>query len=153
MLAVAQKTYAHVVVDLPAAHTTDTLAVACQSDMVYLTCSHDAASLHLARSKAERLLRVGLAAERLALLVNRASQTQPLDSIDISRISNLPVRAMFEDDSNAVRRANWLGGLVDPESKLGRQLQNFGAEILADLRQATIAEYERQDVHAAAVAV
>lgn len=133
LIAAARRTYSHIVIDHPPQIFSDSLSILKQADMIYLVCSPEPASLHLTRRKAGLLSIAGVAADRIFLVVNRGTSWGALNSGDLSSISGLALRAVFDNDYGAVHRANWSGGLVAPTSALGLQFQDFGENVLRDL--------------------
>jgi len=91
-----------------------------ESKKIYLVCTPEIPSLHLAREKYLYLKRLELH-DRVCILLNRC-QKRPLISPDqIEQLLGVPVTMTFPNDYQGVHRALTFGRWVDPTSELGRQ--------------------------------
>jgi Flp pilus assembly CpaE family ATPase len=72
LLSFAASQYPTVIADLPGSHDTLSIHVAEQSTQVYMVCTPDLASLHLARRQLQFLKELGVM-DRVELVVNRAT--------------------------------------------------------------------------------
>ena len=143
LLASARKSYECVVADLPAPIYTSTTGILRAADRIYLVCTPEITSLHLAKRKIDRMRALGIEGEKLRLLLNRAGSNRSLDAQQIERITGIPVQWALDNDYHAVTQAALRGGLVPKETSLAQQLEHLGELILEELghaRSATPAE-------------
>ncbi len=132
LFAAAMKVYHYVIVDHPDAIYSSSHPILTIASAVYLVCTPEITSLHLARRKAQHLRGVGVPAERLHLIVNRAGSWGSLDIKDISKVVGAPVEWSLSNDYQAVREAAWNGGLVQQQSALAQQLRQLGAHVMGE---------------------
>ena len=91
-----------------------------ESKKIFLVCTPEIPSLHLAREKYLYLQRLDLH-ERVCVILNRC-QKRPLISPDqVEQLLGVPVTMTFPNDYQGVHRALTFGRWVDPASELGRQ--------------------------------
>ena len=126
--------YRVVVADLPSALLASSVRTLEVADIIYLVCTPEITSLHLARRKMDLLKARGVDLSRLRLLVNRMGSDHSLKNQHVERIVGAKVDWAIDNDYPAVRRASWQGGLVSPESALAAQTAQLGLEIVKDLR-------------------
>jgi pilus assembly protein CpaE len=100
-----------------------------ESRRVFLVCTPDIASVHLARKKYHYLQSQELG-ERVSLLLNRAESDSTISTAQIEDIVGLPVWRAFPNDYRAVRKALFDGKPIDPGSSLGRQFVSMAHLIL-----------------------
>jgi Flp pilus assembly CpaE family ATPase len=97
---------------------------------VFLVCTPEITSLHLAREKLQYLQSLDLGA-RVCLLVNRAQKRSVINASQIEQLLRIPVQQTFPNDYNGVQRALQNGKAVDPTSDLGKQFEILAKTILA----------------------
>lgn len=91
-----------------------------ESKRIYLVCTPEIPSLHLAREKYLYLKQLDLS-DRVTVLLNRCQKRPLLSSHQIEELLGLPVEMTFPNDYNCVHRALESGGAVEPASQLGKQ--------------------------------
>lgn len=91
-----------------------------ESKKIFLVCTPEIPSLHLAREKYLYLKQLDLH-ERVCILLNRC-QKRPLITPDqIEQLLGVPVTMTFPNDYQGVHRALTFGRWVEPSTELGRQ--------------------------------
>jgi pilus assembly protein CpaE len=89
-----------------------------ESKRIFLVCTPEVPSLHLAREKYAFLKSLDLG-DRVCVLVNRVSKRPVITPEQIEQILGLPVLMTFPNDYHGVGRAVTAGRSVDPKSELG----------------------------------
>jgi MinD-like ATPase involved in chromosome partitioning or flagellar assembly len=126
----ALERYPYVIVDHPDAIYSSSRHILTLSDLVYLVCTPEITSLHLARRKVQQIRAMGVASERLRLIVNRAGSWGSLGVQDVGKIVGVPVSWALNNDYAALRDAVWNGGLVQDGSELAKQLRELGWSVM-----------------------
>ena len=127
----ARSDYPCVVVDLPSAILASCRDVMSVADCVFLVCTPEVVSLHLAKRKLGELADAGLPRERIEVIVNRVNSGNALDVADISKLVGKPVYQTFENAYEAVNEASLRGDLLKGDTALGREFLKFASKILA----------------------
>jgi pilus assembly protein CpaE len=99
-----------------------------ESRHIFLVCTPELSSLHLAREKLQYLQRMDLSG-RVRLLVNRYSKRSALLPSEIEQIVGAPVMMTFPNDYARVTKAISEGANVDPNSELGRAHAQLAAHM------------------------
>lgn len=100
-----------------------------ESKKIFLVCTPEIPSLHLAREKYLYLKQLELH-ERVCILLNRC-QKRPLITPDqIEQLLGVPVTMTFPNDYQGVHRALTFGRWVDPATELGRQFMVLAQTML-----------------------
>jgi pilus assembly protein CpaE len=126
----ALRRYPYVIVDHPDAIYSSSRHILTLSDLVYLVCTPEITSLHLARRKVQQIRAMGVPGERLRLIVNRAGSWGSLGVQDVGKIVGVPVSWALNNDYAALRDAVWNGGLVQDGSELSKQLRELGWSVM-----------------------
>ena len=100
-----------------------------ESKRVFLVCTPEIPSLHLAREKYQFLRTLDLEG-RVSVLVNRAQKRQLISNDQIEQILGLPVSMIFPNDYQSVHKAVTIGRWVDFETDLGKHIQSFANSLL-----------------------
>jgi pilus assembly protein CpaE len=103
-----------------------------ESKRIFLVCTPEIPSLHLAREKYSFLKSLDLE-DRVSVLLNRVSNRPVITPEQIEQILGLPVTMTFPNDYNGVHRALTAGRAIDPNSDLGRCFTRL-AHTLAEKR-------------------
>jgi pilus assembly protein CpaE len=130
LLQFAASQYSIVVLDLPSALMTSTREVLELTDELYLICTPEVTSLHIARRRAAELIEMGMEKESLHVVINRAGSAQSLLTQDFAQAIGLPVDRSLENDYLALNEAWEEAKLLPRETRLGRQLHDLGASIV-----------------------
>ena len=129
VLLAAAPSYDVVVADLPSALSASARAVAAKSDRVYLFCTPEPTSLHLAKRRLGELADAGVAPPRIAIVLNRVATHQILDEQDVKKVLGRPVELQIPNDYQAASAAEAEGRLAPEGSALGRALSDVGWHI------------------------
>jgi Flp pilus assembly CpaE family ATPase len=109
-----------------------------ESRQIFLVCTPEIPSLHLAREKLGFLKTIGLDS-KISLLLNRVPKKSPFTVPQVEELVGSKVAASFCNDYFAVSRATTAGQVLDPESTIGRECTAFAAG-LADRRSSAPTE-------------
>ncbi len=126
----AVRAYPWILVDLPPGTFSACEMVLLLADAVYLICTPEVMSLHLARRRLEQFLEMGIPREKIQLVVNRVDAEHSLGLQQIETAVGLPVTCALSNDYEAVNAAILKGELIDMESGLGIELYNLGCRIV-----------------------
>ena len=96
---------------------------------ILLVCTPEIPSLHLAREKLTFFRQMDLDG-RVAVVLNRCSRKPLFTKEQVEDVLGVPVLRTFGNDYMGVNRAVTNGHSVEPESELGRQFDQFAAELL-----------------------
>lgn len=91
-----------------------------ESRRVFLVCTPEITSLHLAREKYLYLKQLDLG-DRVSVLVNRCQKRSLITPQQIETLLGLPVHMTFPNDYQGVQRALTEGRWVETHSELGKQ--------------------------------
>ena len=127
LLSSAKRRYRFTVVDLPPALYASCRDVALLSERVFVVCCPDRISLHLAERRILDMLQLGLAAEQIKIIINRADSDTKLRPEQVPAIGGVEVIASLANDYSHVNEAYLAGALVSPQSPY-----RTGADELAD---------------------
>lgn len=106
-----------------------------ESKRIFLVCTPEVSSLHLAREKFQYLQRMDLGG-RVSLLLNRYHKRSAVSPSDVEQLVGVPVAATFANDYNRVAQAISDAKPIDGGSELGRQCGAF-ADMLLEKKQAS----------------
>ncbi len=100
-----------------------------ESKRIFLVCTPEIPSLHLAREKYAYLKSMDLE-DRVSVLLNRVSARPAITADQIEQILGLPVMMTFPNDYNGVHRALTAGTAINQESELGRVFTKLAGTIV-----------------------
>jgi Flp pilus assembly CpaE family ATPase len=100
-----------------------------ESKRVFLVCTPEIPSLHLAREKMGFLKTVGLD-QRVSILLNRISKKPLFTPPQVEELVGAKVLYSFSNDYFAVSRATTGGECLDPESVIGKQCTEFASMLM-----------------------
>jgi Flp pilus assembly CpaE family ATPase len=133
LIRLAAATYAVVIVDHADSINPYDIPIVDASEAIYLVCTPELASIHLARRKKQQLEQLlgsrEEVASRLRLIVNRASSWGSLGAEDVREIVGAPVECCLANDYEAVREAMWNGGFVADDSALAAEYEALAGTI------------------------
>ena len=132
LLVAARQAYGFVIADLPAPIYSSTTGILRAADRIYLVCTPEITSLHLAKRKIDRMRHLDISRDKLRLLLNRSGSNSGLDAQQIERITGVPVQWALDNDYRAVAEAAMRGGLVPRNTALAQQLEHLGELILEE---------------------
>ena len=100
-----------------------------ESKKIFLVCTPEIPSLHLAREKIAFLRTFDLDS-RVSVILNRSLKKAAFTKAQVEEILGMPVLATFPNDYLRVNRALTEGKWVNPESDLGKAFATFAEELL-----------------------
>jgi len=103
-----------------------------ESKRIFLVCTPEIPSLHLAREKYLYLKQLDLG-ERVSILLNRCQKRPLITPQQIEQLLGLPVYMTFPNDYQGVQRAMTAGHWVESGTELGKQF-NVLAQTMLDAR-------------------
>jgi pilus assembly protein CpaE len=103
-----------------------------ESKRIFLVCTPEIPSLHLAREKYLYLKQLDLG-ERVSILLNRCQKRPLITPQQIEQLLGLPVYMTFPNDYQGVQRAMTAGHWVETGTELGKQF-NVLAQTMLDAR-------------------
>jgi len=103
-----------------------------ESKRIFLVCTPEIPSLHLAREKYLYLKQLDLG-ERVSILLNRCQKRPLITPQQIEQLLGLPVYMTFPNDYQGVQRAMTAGHWVESGMELGKQF-NVLAQTMLDAR-------------------
>ncbi len=133
LIEAARDEYRFVVADLPAPIYSSTTGILRAADRIYLVCTPEITSLHLAKRKIDRMRSLEIPTDKLRLLLNRAGSNRGLGAEQIEKITGLPVQWALDNDYRAVTEAALRGGLVPRDTALFQQLEQLGELVVREL--------------------
>ena len=126
----ARDVYSWVIADLPPAIYTSCLDVLGQAESVYLVCTPEPVSLHLAHRRSRELRRLGLAKGSLKLIVNRITPEHRLKPEEVQELVEIPVAWSLRNDYRGLAQATMSGLPVAQTSQLGQQFTGLARQII-----------------------
>jgi pilus assembly protein CpaE len=121
----ARSFYDYVVVDLPSISEKVAGATLNEADEIYLVTSPALPSLFLARKTLALVEEMGLAKDKVRVLVNRLNKRDDLSLGDMEKIFRYPIFATFPGDEPGVRRALTEGKPLADNTELGAACRRF----------------------------
>jgi len=95
-----------------------------ESKRIFLVCTPEIPSLHLAREKYLYLKQLDLG-DRVSVLLNRCPKRSLISPQQIEQLLGIPIYMTFPNDYQGVQRAMTAGSWVESSSELGRQLTSL----------------------------
>jgi pilus assembly protein CpaE len=130
LLSSARARYPFVVCDMPPAIHSSSTAVLQQADEVYIVCTPEITSLHLAQRRVEDLQHAGVERDKLRLVLNRTGSHPWIGSEEAGHSVGLPVSARLANDYAGLHAAILKGVVVARRSTLGRQFTELTRQAL-----------------------
>src|SRR5258708_21581187 len=100
-----------------------------ESKRIFLVCTPEIPSLHLAREKFLYLKQLDLS-DRVCVLLNRCQQRPLITPQQIEQLLGVPIYMTFPNDYQGVQRAMTSGRWVESSSELGRQFSALAHSML-----------------------
>jgi pilus assembly protein CpaE len=133
ILLFARRRYQCVSVDLSGMIEQFSLEVLLMASRIYLVCTAEMSSLHLASRKLAYLRGLDLE-DRMHVLLNRHSVDNEAEHDLVENTLGVPVHAHFPNDYRAVHRSFVEGKPVDASSRLGKAYANLADSLLPRLK-------------------
>ena len=105
-----------------------------ESRLVFLVCTAELPSLHLAREKLAFLRSISLG-DKIKVILNRVTKRDVIHASEVEKLLGLPVFASLSNDYRGIHKAIAEGEPLDGESGLGRQFQALGEKLLEVRRE------------------
>src|ERR1700680_3053555 len=128
-----RRNYAVLCFDLSGNLEKYSLEIMQESKKIFLVCTPEIPSLHLAREKYVYLKQLDLG-DRVAVLLNRSQKRPLITPQQIEQLLGLPVHMTFPNDYHGVQRAVTEGRWVETGSDLGKQF-NLLAQSMLETKQ------------------
>ncbi len=125
----ARKNYTAISVDLSGNMEKYANEVMQESKKIFLVCTPEIPSLHLAREKFNYLKDTGLS-DKVSFLLNRHTKNDILQTNQIEDILGDKIYMTFANDYRGVNTALAEGKAINQSSELGKQLNKFGYFLL-----------------------
>jgi Flp pilus assembly CpaE family ATPase len=132
----ARRQYTALIVDLPGTMEDFEVATMQQAGTVFLVCSPDLVSLHMAGHTIQRLRALGLI-DRVSVVLNRVDKKTILPMRDIEKILALPIFVNVPADERSIRDAVQEGSGVDPKSPIGKQIEIIARKMAGNVLNAS----------------
>jgi len=132
----ARRQYTAVIADLPGTMEDYEIATMQKAGTIFLVCSPDLVSLHMAGHTIQRLRNLGLI-DRVAVLLNRVDKKTILPMRDMERILALPIFTSVPADERSIRDAVQEGAGVDPKSAIGKQIEVIAQRMAGNVLNAS----------------
>ena len=129
LLDYARRNYKVVCADLSGNLEKYSMEIMHESRKIFVVCTPEIASLHLAREKLQYLQRMDLG-DRACVLLNRYVKKSSVTPAEVEQIIGAPVEIAFPNDYTRVNRAIHEGKGVDLASELGKCYAELGAYML-----------------------
>jgi pilus assembly protein CpaE len=129
LLDFARRNYEVVCADLSGNMEKFSIDIALECKRIFLVCTPEIASVHLAREKCHLLKSFELG-ERVGVLMSPCLNPSPLSTAEIEDVLGLPVDMTLSNDPAEVNKAVTAGKAVDAASELGKQFAELAASIL-----------------------
>jgi Flp pilus assembly CpaE family ATPase len=101
-----------------------------ESKKIFVVCTPEVASLHLAREKMQYLHQLDLA-DRAVILLNRHNKRSSIGVKEVEALVGVPVQSVFSNDSTAVGKAIAGGVAVPKSTDFGKQCLALAHSLLA----------------------
>lgn len=142
LLDYARRNYKVVCADLSGNLEKYSMEIMRESRKIFVVCTPEISSLHLAREKLQYLQRMDLG-DRACVLLNRYVKRSSVTPAEVEQIVGAPVEIAFANDYLRVGRAIQEGKGVDPNCELGKSCAALGALMLQSKRTAPEASRKR----------
>jgi pilus assembly protein CpaE len=132
----ARRNYRAICADLSGNLERYSVEVMHESRIIFVVCTGELPSLHLAREKCRYIESLELG-DRIRILVNRSAKRSVIADKDIEEVLGRPVHMKFVNDYQCVHRAISSGRAIDPSSELGKQCTALARTLLDKQSQST----------------
>jgi pilus assembly protein CpaE len=130
LLDFARRNYQAICLDLSGMMEKYSIEVLRESKRIFLVCTPEVPSLHLAREKLVYLRSLDLA-DRVSILLNRAHKRSLIPTSEVESVLGLPVFLSFPNDYEAVHAALTAGKSIKANSDLGKKCRSLAESMMA----------------------
>jgi Flp pilus assembly CpaE family ATPase len=128
LLEFARRNYKAICLDLSGILEKFSIEILLEAKQIFLVCTPEVPSLHLAREKL-RFLRGLELGDRVKILLNRAQRQSLIPIAEVEKLLDLPVFMSFPNDYVRVHTAITAGKNVNPGSELGGRFRALAQSI------------------------
>ncbi len=125
----ARRHYRAICIDLSGNMEQYSIEIMNEAKRIFVVCTPELPSLHLAREKLSFLRSVDLES-RVSVVLNRAQRRSLISTAEVEKLLGMPVRLTLPNDYAGVHRALTDGQRVAPESELGKRFRAIAEGIL-----------------------
>lgn len=118
-----------VIADLPSSLSPSLAEAARLAERLYLVCTPQLVSLHLARRRLNQMKALGVDLAKVRLIVNRSDSKRAISKATIEDALRLKIEFALPNDFEAVNQAAVRGGLVESGSPLAERLEGLTSHI------------------------
>jgi pilus assembly protein CpaE len=140
-----RRTYRAVCLDLSGNMERYSLEIMHESKRIFLVCTPELPSLHLARERFTYLQETDLA-DRVSVLLNRCQKKPMISPAQIEQLLGLPVHMTFPNDYQGVHHALTMGKPVDSSGELGQRCTALAHALLNPKPAAATADTRKRFV-------
>lgn len=115
-----------------------------ESKRIFMVCTPEIPSLHLAREKLQFLQQMDLG-DRVSVLLNRSQKRSIISSEQVQSLLGVPVYMSFINDYQGVHRSLQAGRAVEAESELGKQFGRL-ADSMMERKTIVVPEQKKRFV-------
>jgi pilus assembly protein CpaE len=130
VVASAMAAHEIVIADLPSSFSPMIAETARLAERLYLVCTPQLVSLHLARRRLDQMRALGVDATKVRLIVNRSNTKSAISKSTIEGALKMAIDFSVPNDFEAVNQAAVRGGLVASGSRLSESLEALTRHIL-----------------------
>jgi pilus assembly protein CpaE len=128
LLEFARRNYRAICIDLSGNMEKYSIEIMHESKRIFLVCTPEVPSLHLAREKYQYLQGLDLG-DRINILLNRTQKREVISPAQVESLLGVPVHMSFSNDYKGVHQALTDGRHVDPSSELGKQFTKLAQSL------------------------
>lgn len=125
----SRRNYGSVCIDLSGMMEKYTMEVLHEAKRVFLVCTPELPSLHLAREKISFLKSMDLHG-RVSILLNRAQKRMQISELEMEKLFGMPIHMTFPNDYTGVHKALTAGKQVDTSSDLGKRYRELAETLI-----------------------
>ncbi len=129
LLEYSRRNYKAICVDLSGNLEKFSIELMQEARRIFLVCTPEIPSLHLAREKYAFLKNVDLS-DRVSILLNRVHKRAAISSAQIEELLGVPVMLTFPNDYQGVHKALSAGCPVESNTDMGKQLVQLAKTLL-----------------------
>ncbi len=129
LLDYARRNYKFVCADLSGNLEKYSMEIMHESRKIFLVCTTEVSSLHLAKEKLQYLQRMDLG-DRVQVLLNRYIRKSGVPPAEVEQIIGAPVLMTLPNDYSRVAKSIQAGSSIDADCELGRSCAKLGEQLL-----------------------
>lgn len=131
LLSFCRATYDITCIDLPGPTDSGAVEVLMEAKHIFLVCTQELASVHIAMRKADRLKRLGLSQEA-RIVVNRFLTSHVMNEETVADLVGLPVAMTVPNSYSLASVSADKGSEVEPTTPLGRSYAKLAGMLIND---------------------